>query len=275
LFLHIRVTMPWLFRGWFLQFWPLVVMAIAFVGVGFAELFERRRTRVLAEPLHNTGVLLPLLPALGFWILPNLPSRVDYSLLLLSIGVLYAATSVLRKSFWYAVMAALAANGSQWYWLYTREGFGFVEHPQMWLIPPALCALAAGYINRAALTAQQSAALRYAAAIVIYASSTADVFINGVANAPWLPAVLAALSILGVLAGIVLRVRAFLFLGTTFLVVSLMTVIWHAAIHERHTWILWVAGIITGTLIIAMFGLFEKRRDDVLRMVEQLKQWEA
>jgi hypothetical protein len=28
-------------------------------------------------------------------------------------------------------------------------------------------------------------------------------------------------------------------------------------------------------LIIAMFGLFEKRRDDVLRMVEPLKQWEA
>jgi fructose-specific phosphotransferase system IIC component len=183
--------------------------------------------------------------------------------------------SVMRQSFWYAVMAALAANGSLWYWLYTREGFGLVEHPQLWLIPPALCALAAGYINRRRLTAQESAALRYAAAIVIYASSTADVFINGVANAPWLPAVLAGLSILGVLAGILLRVRAFLYLGTTFLVVALLTVIWHAAIHERQTWILWVAGIITGALIIAMFGLFEKRRDDVLRVVEQLKQWEA
>jgi hypothetical protein len=30
-----------------------------------------------------------------------------------------------------------------------------------------------------------------------------------------------------------------------------------------------------GTLIIALFGLFEKRRDDVLRVVEQLRQWEA
>ena len=80
---------------------------------------------------------------------------------------------------------------------------------------------------------------------------------------------LAGLSILGVLAGILLRVRAFLYLGTAFLVVALMTIIWHAA--ERHTWIWWLTGIVTGALIIALFGLFEKRRDDVLRVVEELK----
>jgi hypothetical protein len=272
LFVHIRVTMPWLFRGWFLQFWPLVVMGIAFVGVGLGELFERRRQRVLSEPLHNTGVLLPLLPALGFWIVS---SRVDYSLILLSIGALYAAMSVLRQSLLYGVMAAVAANGSLWYFLHKHDGLDFFHHPQLWLIPPALCALVAGYINRERLTQQQSAALRYGAAIVIYVSSTADIAINGVENAPWLPAVLAGLSILGVFAGILLRVRAFLYLGTAFLVVAIITVIWHAAIHNQRTWILWVAGIITGALIIALFGLFEKRRDDVLRMVDQLRQWEA
>jgi hypothetical protein len=270
--LHIRVTMPWLFRGWFQQFWPLVVMGIAFVGVGFGELFRRRQQRVLSEPLETSGALLPILPAVGFWILS---SQVHYSLLLLSIGVLYAALSALRQSFLYGVLAALAANGSLWYLLSDREGLSLAEHPQLWLIPPAVCALAAGYINRQRLTPQQSAALRYAAAIVIYVSSTADVFINGVADAPWLPAVLAGLSIVGVLAGILLRVRAFLYLGTAFLVVALMTIIWHAAIHEQRTWILWLAGIVTGVLIIALFGLFEKRRDDVLRVVEEMKHWHA
>jgi hypothetical protein len=272
LFLHIRVTMPWLFRGWFLRFWPLVVMLVAFVGVGLGELFDRRRQRVLSEPLQNTGALLPLLPALGFWILS---SEVHYSLLLLSIGVLYAALSALRQSFLYGMLAAIAANGSLWYLLYRGDGLGLFEHPQLWLIPPALSLLAAGYINRERLSAEQMAALRYFAAIVIYVSSTADVFINGVAEAPWLPAVLAGLSILGVLAGILLRVRAFLYLGTAFLVVALMTIIWNAAIHQQRTWILWVAGIVTGVAIIALFGLFEKRRDDVLRVVEQLKHWEA
>ena len=77
----------------------------------------------------------------------------------------------------------------------------------------------------------------------------------------------------GVLAGIMLRVRAFLYLGTMFLVVALMTIIWHAA--EQWTWIWWVTGIVVGVAMIALFGLFEKRRDDVLRVVEQLKHWEA
>jgi hypothetical protein len=270
LFLHIRVTMPWLFRGWFLQFWPLVVMAIAFVGVGLGEVFQRRRQRVLAEPLHTTGVLLPLLPALGFWVHS---SQVHYSLLLLSIGVLYASLSVLRRSFLYGILAAIAANGSLWYLLQKSDGLSFLDHPQLWLIPPALSALVAGYINRKRLTSQQSAALRYAAAIVIYVSSTADIFINGVAEAPWLPAVLAGLSIAGVLAGIWLRVQSFLYLGVAFLFVAILTIIWHAA--EQQVWIWWAAGIVTGVLIIALFGLFEKRRDDVLRVVDELKHWQA
>ena len=194
LLLHIRVTMPWLFRGWFLRFWPLVVMAIAFVGVGLSEVFRRRKERVLYEPLENTGAILPLLPVLGFWVVS---SQVHYSLLLLAIGVLYASLSVLRRSFLYGVLAALAANGSLWYLLHRWEGLDITEHPQLWLIPPAPCALVAGYINRERLTPQQSAALRYASAIVIYVSSTADIFINGVAEAPWLPGVLAGLSILG------------------------------------------------------------------------------
>jgi hypothetical protein len=182
---------------------------------------------------------------------------------------------VLRRSFLYGVLAAIAANGSLWYLLFRQDNLSLVHHPQLWLIPPSLCALAAGYINRSRLSPQQSAGLRYAAAIVIYVSSTADVFINGVTDAPWLPAVLAGISILGVLAGILLHVRAFLYLGTTFLVIALMTIIWHAAIEQQRTWILWLAGIVTGGLIVALFGLFEKRRDEILRVVDELKHWEA
>ena len=270
LFLHIRVTMPFLFSGWFLQFWPLVVMGIAFLGVGLAEWCHRRKQHVLSEPLENTGALLPVLPVLGYWLLP---SNIDYSLVLLSVGSLYFVLSMLRQSFTFAVLAVVACNGSLWFLLHSTNTLGLLQHPQLWLIPPAFCVLIAAHLNQSRLTDEQMTSTRYLSGIVIYASSTADVFVNGVGQAPWLPLVLAGLSILGIFAGILFKIRAFLFLGFAFLLVALMTIIWHAAVELEMTWIWWVSGIVTGVLIITMFGLFEKKRDEMLKLVEQVGQW--
>ena len=270
--IHIRVTMPWLFHGFFQRWWPLVVMAIAFVGVGLSEFFDRRRLKVLAGPLENTSAILPLLPALGFWLVPT---GVDYSLLLVVIGALYAVLSGTRRSFGFGLLAALSANAALWFFLQRHAGYRLLEHPQLWLIPPALCVLAAAYLHRSQLTAGQLAAVRYGTSIVVYVSSTADIFIHGVGQAPWLPLVLAGFSILGILVGIWLRVRAFLFLGTAFLLVALLTVIWYAAVDLHQTWLWWAMGIVTGILIIALFAVFEKKRDDILKMVEDLKHWQA
>jgi hypothetical protein len=88
-----------------------------------------------------------------------------------------------------------------------------------------------------------------------------------------LPVLLAALSVAGVLAGISLRVRAFLFLGFSFLLLDILTMIWHAAVDRYHTWVWWVSGIVLGAAILALFAVFEKRRTDVLRLIDQIKRW--
>jgi hypothetical protein len=170
-------------------------------------------------------------------------------------------------------MAALAANGSLWYLLFRAEGLGLTQHPQLWFIPPAVCVLAAVHLNREYLSEAQAAVIRYLAATTIYVASTADVFLNGVAQAPWLPAVLGLFSILGVLAGILLRIRGFLYLGTAFLGLALLTVIWHAAVERHQTWVWWVCGIVSGAVLIAVFAVMEKKRDELLRVAEKLSEW--
>ncbi len=267
---HVRLTMPWLFSGFFQRYWPVVVMAIAFAGVGFAEFCRRRRQNVLAAPLENTGVLLPVLPVMGFW---ALDSQVDYSLLLLSVGVLYAGLSIARRSFGFGVLATLAANGGLWYFLNRQEGWGFLVHPQVWLIPPAMCVLVAAYLNRRQLSDAQMTAVRYVSSMVIYLSSTADIFANGLAQAPYLPLVLGALAIVGIFTGILLHVRAFLYLGTLFLGMALFSIIWHAAVDLHQTWIWWASGIVAGVLILALFAAFEKKRLQILEVVDRVKQW--
>ena len=62
LFLHVRLTMPWLFTGLVQQYWPLVVMLIAYVGVGLGEWLRQRRQMVLAEPLEKTARCCPCCP---------------------------------------------------------------------------------------------------------------------------------------------------------------------------------------------------------------------
>jgi hypothetical protein len=272
LFVHIRITMPWLFSGFFQQYWPLIVMGIAFLGVGFSELFRRREVHVLATPLENTGVLLPVLPVLGYW---TMTSKVDYSLLLLTVGMLYAGLAIARRSFGFGVLAALAANGGLWFLLGRQEGWGFLAHPQVWLIPPSVCVLAAAYLNRRQLTEAQMTALRYTSSMAIYLSSTADIFLNGVAQNPLLPMILAALSVLGIFAGILLRVRSFLFLGTGFLCLALFTIIWYAAVDLEQTWIWYVCLLLLGVAIFAVFTVFEKKRQQMLEVVERLRGWDG
>ena len=84
---------------------------------------------------------------------------------------------------------------------------------------------------------------------------------------------LALRSVLGVLTGILLRVRAFLFLGVTFLFLVIFAQIWHAAVDRAQTWVWWASGIVLGALILAVFALFEKRRNDVLKVIDDIKRW--
>ncbi|MEA1951257.1 MAG: hypothetical protein U9N87_07730, partial [Planctomycetota bacterium] len=71
------------------------------------------------------------------------------------------------------------------------------------------------------------------------------------------------------------RVRSFLYLGTTFLGLVIVTMIKYAAWDCRQMWILWTCCILLGAGVIGLFAVFEKRRNDVLAAVERLKEWKA
>ena len=283
MFLHVRLTMLWLFHGFFMQYWPLIVILIAFIGVALGERFQSAQPadpaadsffgkRVLALPLWRTGIFLPLLPVLGFL---ALDSKVHFSAQLLLIGLLYGVVAIRRRSFGFALLAALAGNGGLWYFLHHVDGFSLMQHPQLWLIPFALSVLAAGYLNRDRLTGEQLGWLRYGCMTTVYLSSTVEIFLNGVAQSPWLPMVLAVLSVAGVLAGIMLRVRSFLFLGSVFLLLALVTMIWYASADLGWTWLWYVAGIVLGGAIITLFALFEKKRSQIVRVLNEMKEWGA
>jgi hypothetical protein len=271
-------------------------MAVAFAGVGLSELCQRRGLRVLADPLQRTAMFLPLLPVAAFLTRPLVDLRGaatvvgglgpvarlldrlphDYHVhasLWFLMGLLYLAVSLSRRSSNLALAAAALANFGLWVLLGHHDRLTFLVHPQLWLIPVGLIVLAAEQLNRGRLPPPQALAVRYAGLLLVYLSSTADLFIAGLGHDVGLPIVLALLSVSGVLLGILLRVRAFLLLGVTFLFLDVFAQIWHAAVDRAQTWVWWASGIALGAAILTLFALFEKRRNDVLKLIDDMRRW--
>jgi hypothetical protein len=296
-FVHVRFNLPELFLGQAVRYWTFLVMLLAYVGIGLAEWFDRRGVRVLSVPLRRTGALLPLIPLLAFWAKPpasllaladdrapglrpflgyfeKLPQHFDsYAWLWFLAGILYGLVSLSKRSFGWGLLGALAVNAGLWA-LLTHNGVSAAVHPQVWAIPLALIVLVSEHINRRLLPARVSSSLRYAGIGMLYVSSSADLFIAGVGETVWLPVVLAVFCVAGVIAGILMRVRAFLFLGVGFLLLDVFAMIWHAAVGKQQTWVWYASGIVLGVAILALFAIFEKRKDDVTRALGRLREWD-
>jgi hypothetical protein len=297
---HVRLNVPYIIPALVARYWVFAVMAVAFLGVGLSELCRRRGLRVLSGPLERTAMFLPILPVAAFLVRPlwgfsaaEEPAGLHplarllhalpgdhrwHALIWFLMGLLYLVVSLTRRSSNLALLAAVAANFGLWVIFGHEDRLTFLAHPQLWLIPVGLIVLAAEQLNRDSLERRrggrsQALALRYAGLLLIYLSSTADMFITGLGQSVQLPIVLALLSVAGVLLGILLRVRAFLFLGVTFLFLDVFSQIWHAAVDRSQTWVWWASGVVLGAAILTLFALFEKRRNEVLQLIDDLRHW--
>ncbi|MBY0523363.1 MAG: hypothetical protein K2R98_08185 [Gemmataceae bacterium] len=170
-----------------------------------------------------------------------------------------------------ACQSRISSNFGLWSLLY-HHGWSFLAMPQVWLIPLAVILLIAERLNRDRLVPAQAAGLRYLALGMIYVSSTAHLFLTGLSV--WAALVLMVLAIAGMLGGMVLHVRAYLFLGMAFLFLTVFSMIWNAAVNQRQTWIWWASGIVLGVFILALFAVFEKRRNDILGLLDRIKKWD-
>jgi hypothetical protein len=176
------------------------------------------------------------------------------------------------------IAAAVMGNGALWA-LLSDQGFLLRAQPQFWLIPPALSVLVAAHVNRARLSDATLTSVRYICVMIIYLSSAGEMFMKLVVPGgpeDWLrPIILASLAVVGIFAGILLRVRAFLYLGASFLLLSIVAMVWNAGRLVQHTWPWWVFGITLGLAILVVFGVFEKHRREVQSLIERLRQWDA
>jgi hypothetical protein len=279
--LILRMHFPWLFSGWIAQWWPIIVYGLAFGSIAIGEWLRRAGRESIADPIERQSILLPVIPILAtlipkwslvgsFWSQP-----ISLSLLLLISGVAYMVIGNYRKWTILKSIAMLLFLGAFWSMLHSQDHLKLMEHPQLWLIPPALATLVFVERNRDELAGSVVTGMRYMGLLVIYMSSSVEMIFKSFELQFWAPVVLLSLAVAGILVGVGVRIRAFLYCGSWFVFVALFGMVWQAQRAIGQVWPWWVFGIFMGVGLIALIGYFEKNRAKFLKMVASLKEWQA
>ncbi len=255
----------------FREYWPIGLLLVAVASQGVATMVRRAGILAISNPLQNTSLVLPLLASMGVLFIA---ADVKADVVFLLSAFFYFAMGAADGSRRFAVLGVTFANIALALFWNRIPSLDFAEHPQLWVIPPAVSVLAATHVYRNQWKAEVTTWIRYLAVLTIFMSSTFEVLIVGFGKQLWPPMILMVLSVLTVFLGMVLRVRSYLFSGVLFLLVSVTSMVAHAQQSLQHTWPWWVLGISLGTGILVLYGVFEKKREQFRELSDQLRRWQ-
>jgi len=114
-------------------------------------------------------------------------------------------------------------------------------------------------------------ATRYTAILVAYLSNTAEMMIRAFDGQFWPPLMLLMISVVGMVAGFLKRVRAFLYCGSASVFIALLGMVWRAQQAIDQVWPWWAFGIAVGVTLISSLGYLEKNRSRVVAYLDSLK----
>ncbi len=167
-----------------------------------------------SKPLVNLTLMLPLA---AIFTVPFQLGSSHAALSLFALGALYLMT---RRSTGLGTpmyLALLAINGGIYLWVPDWVSrFGLF---QAYIIPAALTVLLLLHLHRQELKPIVLNGARLTALSTFYAAATLDVFLQ---ESLWVFALALALSFVGIVLGIVSRIRAFLYAGMAFLVINVL-----------------------------------------------------
>jgi hypothetical protein len=221
-----------------------------------------------ARPWYRLALLLPLLAlATAPWQLASPWTGGT----LLTAGVLYLSLAGTMRNPLPLYLGVLALNGAVYLWAPLWAGrYGLW---QFYLIPGAVSVLALLHLHRRELRPSVLNGGRLAALSVLYAGAGLDVFLR---PELWVFVLALGLALAGVILGIALRIRAFLYAGVAFLVLNVSGQLLRFYPEQgisRALILLGLGATITGSMV-----LFNLKREAILQRIRimraDLAEWE-
>ncbi|HCK81781.1 MAG TPA: hypothetical protein PK880_08665 [Candidatus Competibacter sp.] len=238
----------------------------ALMVAAYAALLLQRFTA--SRPLYHLALVLPLLA------LATVPWQLASPWAggaLLAAAVLYLSLAGTLRNPLPLYLGVLALNGAIYLWAplwAARYGLW-----QFYIIPAAVSVLALVHLHRRELRPGVSGATRLAALSALYAGAGLDVFLR---PELWVFVLALGLALAGVILGVALRVRAFLYAGVAFLVLNVAGQLIRFYPEQSLSRALILIGL--GALITVGMVLFNLKKEEIMRririMYADLAAWE-
>ncbi|MHA7629150.1 hypothetical protein [Corallococcus sp. M7] len=247
----------------------LFALSLGFVLVGVTVLARRAGVRPVEQATRRFAALLPIAVAL---ILPS-DATGDAALLAGGSGLLYAALGAVERSRMFGAFAAAACNLAL---LIAALAFG-LEGLEIYLAPLGLLLLMMGQLFTSSLPHVARNAVRILGGLLLYVPAAAKLATRmGESEDGTYAVVFGAVCLLGVAVGMALRIRAYLALGTLFLLLDVVANLLDAGLRDHRIGFLVMT--LTGLTIVAgrvMATLKRQEWDLLLRRVRvQLRGWD-
>nr|WP_233585670.1 hypothetical protein [Corallococcus sp. CA054B] len=247
----------------------LFALSLGFVLVGVTVLARRAGVRPVERATRRFAALLPIAVAL---ILPG-DATGDAALLAGGSGLLYAALGAVERSRMFGAFAAAACNLAL---LIAALAFG-LEGLEVYLAPLGLLLLMMGQLFTSSLPHAARNVVRILGGLLLYVPAAAKLTASlGESEDGTYAIVFGAVCLLGVAVGMALRIRAYLALGTLFLLLDVVANLLDAGLRDHRIGFLVMT--LTGLTIVTgrvMATLKRQEWDLLLRRVRvQLRGWD-
>jgi hypothetical protein len=246
---------------------PPVVDAFAGLALGFVltgVTVQARRAGIppVADATRRFAAFLPLLAALV------MPHEVSLSAALVAAGasVLYGTLAYLERSRWFGSLGAAACNLA----LLLAALASGLEGVEFYLAPLGLMVLALGQIYTPTLPRSSRMVVRVTGALLLYAPAALQLTLQvGRAESGLYPLAFGAVCLVGVAAGMLLHIRAYLVLGTGFLVLDVLSSLVHAGLRDHRIGFLVLS--LSGLAILGTMVLTTLRREEFRRVLARAR----
>lgn len=247
----------------------LFALSLGFVLVGVTVLARRAGVRPVEQATRRFAALLPIAVAV---VLPG-DATGDAALFAGGSGLLYAALGAVERSRMFGAFAAAACNLAL---LLAALAFG-LEGLEVYLAPLGLLLLMMGQLFTSSLPHAARNAVRVLGGLLLYVPAAAKLAARMGESADGTYAIVfGAVCLLGVAVGMALRIRAYLALGTLFLLLDVVANLLDAGLRDHRVG--FAVMTLTGLTIVTGRVLATLKRQEwdlLLRRVRvQLRGWD-